>query len=176
MNFQRARWIAATGVVLAALVAALALRSPAHEASGKEGEVVADFELPRITAAGVELATVDGPANHRGKPFLLHYWAPSCGPCRAELPLWQALATQSGANFTVLTVAGDDAADVTGYLAAQHMTLPVVWDDSGAGHRALNVWGIPHTFAISRAGVIVRDLEGAQSAATLQAALAAASR
>ncbi len=173
MPGPRARWVLATGLVLAALLAAIGLRPSAHQVTGKEGEIVADFALPRITATGVDDETVDGPANHRGKPLLLHFWAPSCGPCREELPLWQEFA-QHGAEFTVLTVAGDDSEDVAAYLADHHLTLPVVWDEDGAAHRALNVWGIPHTFAITRAGAIVRDLAGAQTRETLQAALVAA--
>ena len=175
LNFHRARWVALIGVVLAALLAALALRPGAHRSSGKELEIVGDFSLPRVTAAGLDPTTLDGPLNHRGKPFLLHFWAPSCAPCRTELPLFAALS-QHGAEYTVLTVAGDEAADVSAYLAAQHLALPVAWDEDGSAHRQLNVWGIPHTFAISRTGVIVRDLPGAQTAASLQAALDAARR
>jgi thiol-disulfide isomerase/thioredoxin len=173
VNFQRARWVLLSGAVLAALIAAIALRDGAHLAGGKEGERVGDFTLPRITANGLDRAVLDGPLNHRGKPFLLHFWAPSCAPCRAELPLWQELA-QHGAEFTVLTVAVDPAAEVSAYLAEQHFTLPTVWDETGEAQRELNVWGIPRTFAISRTGVIVRDLSGAQTHQTLQAALRAA--
>lgn len=175
MNFQRARWVIATGVVLAGLLVAIALRSPAHEFSGQEGEVAADFALPRVTAAGLDETVLDGPHNHRGKPLLLHFWAPSCGPCREELPIWQELA-QHGGDFTVLTVAGDESEDVAAYLTAHHLALPVVWDETGAAHRAFNVWGIPHTFAISRTGVIVRDLTGAQTQATLRAAVVSAGK
>ena len=175
MKWQRAKWVGLTGAVLAALLAAIALRPAAHEASGKEGEIVADFALPRVTAKGLDEGTLDGPLNHRGKPFLLHFWAPSCAPCREELPIWQELA-QHGGDFTVLTVAGDESAEVAAYLAEHHLTLPVVWDENGSAHRALNVWGIPHTFAISRAGVVVRDLPGAQTREALQAAAAAAAK
>lgn len=175
MNFQRARWVIGAGIVLSALLVAIALRPAAHVAGGKEGEIVGDFALPRITAAGLDATVLDGPLNHRGKPFLLHFWAPSCGPCRAELPVWQELARR-GAEFTVLTVALDESEDVSDYLAAQHLTLPVVWDKAGEAQQLLHVWGIPRTFAISRAGVIVRDLTGAQTRETLLAALAAAAK
>jgi len=175
VNFARAKWIALTGVVLAALLAAIALRPAAHQTSGKEGEVVADFAIPRLNAAGWDPQSQDGPQLHRNQPLLLHFWAPSCAPCREELPLWQELATHAR-DYAVLTVAGDEVEDVIAYLAAHHLTLPVVWDAHGKAHKALGVWGIPHTFAISRTGVIVRDLPGAQTRDALQEALSAAKR
>ncbi len=174
LNFRRARWIAFAGAVLAAWLVSIAIRPTAQQSDGKRGEVVADFALPLLSATGLDPTTLDGPLNHRGKPLLLHFWAPSCAPCRAELPIWRELA-QHGTAFTVLTVAGDDSEEVARYLSDHQLLLPVVWDENGTAHRALNVWGIPHTFAISRTGVIVRDLPGAQTRAELAAALEAAS-
>lgn len=175
MDFHRAKWIALAGVVLATLLAAIALRSGPHVASGKEGEVVADFALQRVTAVGLDPHVLDGPQQHRDKPLLLHFWAPSCGPCRDELPVWQDLS-QHATDFAILTVAGDESEDVAAYMREHHLTLPTVWDENGTAHRALAVWTIPHTFAISRTGVVVRDRMGAQTRESLEEAVAAASK
>ena len=147
---------------MAALVAAIALRPYARPRGGREGEVVPDFELQRVTGSALHTMTIDSPLQHRGKVLLLHFWAPSCLPCRAELPIWADLA-RDGSQFTVLTVAGDEADDVVHYLNANHLALPTVWDESGVAHRALGVWSIPRTFVVSRTGVIVRDLDGPQT-------------
>ncbi len=175
MNFQRAKWVALTGLVLAALLAAIAVRPGPRLPSGKEGEVVVDFALPVVTAAGLQTQRLDGPQHHRTKPLLLHFWAPSCAPCREELPLWQDLA-QHADTFAVLTVAGDEGDDVVAYLKEHHLTLPTLWDENGTAHKALSVWTIPHTFVLSPKGVIVRDLLGMQTRESLQEAITAAAK
>lgn len=159
--------------LLGLLVAVIVLRPKAREVNGLEGQVVPEFDLQRISAAGLDPKWTDGTLQHRGKAFLLHFWAPSCEPCREELPIWQELA-HHGQEFTVLTVAGDESADVAHFLDQHHLTLPTVWDGEGHAHRALKVASIPQTFAISRTGVIVRDLPGAQTRDGLLAAVQAA--
>jgi peroxiredoxin len=113
-----------------------------------------------------------GPHDSRGRPLLLHFWAPSCGPCVAELPRWQALADRGrSAGFDVLTVSGDDEPDVRAFLAERHLTLPVVLDATGRIHGAYAVAGIPHTVAIDRQGIVTRELSGARPQAQYEDAL-----
>ena len=173
MDWRRARYILGIGVVLAALLVAVALRPPPRGPQGLEGQVIPEFALPLITPLGVSTTAQDSPIQHRGKPFLLHFWAPSCPPCRQELPLWVQIA-KSDRRVTVLTVASDDEDDIAAYLKAHAPELPAGHGTSSRLYRALGVWGLPHTFAISRTGVVVRDLVGAQTAESLEEAIVAA--
>lgn len=169
MDWRRARVVLGVGLVLGALLVALALRPPPRDPRGLEGQVISDFDLPLVTPAGLTTGR-DGPLMHRGKPFLLHFWAPSCAPCRTELPLWREIAANDR-RVTVLTVAGDDVEDIADYLAKNAPTLPTVHDESGNVYRPMQVFELPHTLVISRTGVVVRDLVGAQDAASLESAI-----
>ena len=169
-----ALWTMALAILLAVLAAAIGFRESAHVATGLEGTAGAAFSLPVVTADGPTGAR-RGLQDARGKPLLLHFWAPSCKPCRAEAPLWQTLHERSrNEGFAVLTVAGDDVADVQAYLTGQALTFPVVHDPFGTAHRAFRVFGIPHTVVLSAAGTVVRELSGTVDAGLVQEALAAA--
>jgi len=172
---RTAAWIAGIGAVLAILSAIAGLRSGAPIATGLEGTLAPDFDLPRIDAGASPARS--RPAQSRGLPLLLHFWAPSCEPCVAELPTWQALVRQSrvpDAEFAVLTVTAAEPSEVRSFLAAHQLTLPTVIDANGAVHDAYHVAGIPHTVVLSKSGVIVRELTGAQDAAQVKQALQAA--
>ena len=170
-----APWILGIGALLAILSAIAGLRSGAPLATGLEGTAAPEFLLPRLDSAAAQPKS--GPAQSRGKPLLLHFWSPSCEPCVAELPTWQALAAQGrapGGDFTVLTVTAEEPADVRNFLTQRKIQLPTVLDADAAVHEAYHVAGIPHTVAISKTGVIVRELVRAHSAQELEQALDAA--
>lgn len=172
-----AAWTLALGIVAAVLTAAIASRGQLG-ATGLEGTAAPAFTLP-VANEGAPPGSRRGLDEPSGKVVLLHFWAPSCGPCVAESPSWQALYEQSrqpGADFEVLTVAGDDLDDVRAFLRDNAYTFTVLSDPAGAAHRAYGVGGIPHTVAISPAGVVARELVGAQDRADLQQALERARR
>ena len=77
---------------------------------------------------------------------------------------------------TVLTVSLDEPEVTAAFLAQHGWSLPVVWDETGAAFAILGDPAIPRTLAISRTGVIIRDLLGAQSVPALQDAIEAAKR
>ena len=94
------RW--STAVVAIALVAA------PLAACGSEGQPSAlpAVDLVPIVASGEVLsaADIDGPA-------VVNLWATWCGPCRKELPAFQAVADRLQGTIAVLGVnQGDDAA------------------------------------------------------------------
>lgn len=173
-NATSVRWTIGLGLALAGLSAIAGMRSAAPVQTGLEGTQAPAFASAPLDAP---LAPRLGPQSLLGRAWLLHFWAPSCAPCQAELPLWQALASeaaQPGSGFAVLTVTTAEAAELGPYLAAKRYTFPVIVDKAAAVHEAYHVAGIPHTVAVSRSGVIVRELVGAHDATELRAALDAA--
>jgi peroxiredoxin len=160
---SRRTWLTGAAIVFAVLGFALLQRQVPHVPTGLEGTTAPDFTLPAVTADRAAAAHILGPKQSRGRPLLVHFWAPSCAPCVADLPRWQKLwqaRDPSQPNFDLLTVAGDDLPQVRGFLAARGFTLPVLHDEDGRAHRSYRVIGIPMTFAVDAQGAVVREWQG----------------
>ena len=90
----------------------------------------------------------------QGKPVLIDFWAPWCGPCRAQGPILETVSAQLGEQAIVAKVNVDDERG----LAQQ-----------------FGVEAIP-TLVIMKDGKIVKRYVGVQQATGLVAALQAAQR
>jgi thiol-disulfide isomerase/thioredoxin len=94
-----------------------------------------------------------------GRVVILTFWATWCGPCRTELPLLSAYATQHAAEgLTVLGFTLDAPEEMDKVKrAAQHFSFPVGFvansELSGFGR----IWRIPVNFTIDRRGTLVDD-------------------
>ncbi len=155
--------------------AAVGLRQTRAPPSGLQGQRVAPLTLPRITEAAT--ADVERVEIGRGvgRPTLVHFWGPSCGPCVQEAPAIDRLAAAGVADgFVVWTVTGEDVVDVRDLMARLQLRFVVLQDADGAAHQAFRVSAIPHSFVLDGAGVVVREFVGPQDAATLHEALRAA--
>jgi thiol-disulfide isomerase/thioredoxin len=113
----------------------------------------------------VALENLDGsPLPRRvteGKAVLVNFWAPWCGPCRAEMPWLERLQTEHP-EIAVIGVEDDpDEYRNAGILAAQtgihyplvRATRPVL---STFGHVVL----LPTTLYISRSGKVLHTVNG----------------
>ena len=80
-----------------------------------------------------------------GRPVIYVLWASWCPPCRAELPVLQALAPQlSEAGIRLVLVnQGEDAQEVIPWLAARHITMPAWFDAQSAFATALQAHDLP---------------------------------
>ncbi len=86
------------------------------------------------------------------RPVLVDFWAPWCGPCKAQGPILDSLAAAEGGRSVIAKLDVDEAPEVAG---------------------TFGVRAIP-TLLVLRRGREVARFTGIQSAATLSAALAAA--
>lgn len=172
---RKAMLTLALGSTLAGLAAAIALREPGHVRTDLGGMAVPKLALPVVRPEGGPTQARLAPSDFKGRPLLLHFWAPSCRPCVKELPLWQKRHEQAAANgYAVLAVAGDDAEDVQKFLKDGAYTLPVVVDASGQLFEALRVTAIPATAAVDRHGVVIEYREGVVDDRDFPSLLAAA--
>jgi thiol-disulfide isomerase/thioredoxin len=65
----------------------------------------------------------------RGTPVVINKWASWCGPCRAEFPVFQRVATERGKEIAFLGVnSGDSTQPARDFLAAYPIPFPSYLD------------------------------------------------
>ena len=154
---RRALWSAAT-VAAGALGGNVAPR----RARAQEMGSIDDMQdmPPGATLPAFQFFTADDQArtlaNYRGRGVVLNLWATWCGPCVAELPTLDALASAVAAEgIVVLPVSSDagGAASVRAFYDGHDIDhLPVLLDPGGAIIQAWQVPGIPVTVIFDRSG------------------------
>ena len=178
------------GVAAAALVTlAHALRAPAVRSAAPSLGVLAlaAWWLPSaVLTPAVDVSAVQMPAlqldtlagepvalAELGTPALVNVWATWCPPCRRELPILFDAASAAPDVRVLLVNQREDPGVVHEYLAA--VGLPsdgVVLDRAGALAAALQVVGLPTTFAFDARGQLVDVHVGEISAPALRALMA----
>ena len=104
----------------------------------------------------------------RGRVVLLTFWASWCEPCRTELPVFETLHREIGAEG--LAVVGINARErvptIREFWRSLDLTLAVVLDPRGEIQRKYGVVGLPTTFLIARDGRAVARAIGPRDWAT----------
>lgn len=89
-----------------------------------------------------------------GTPIVVNKWASWCGPCRAEFPIFQKVATERGKEVAFLGVnAGDKRPAAEGFLAERPLPYPSYEDPDEAIARELKAAKyFPMTVFVDRRG------------------------
>lgn len=121
------------------------------------GKPAPDFALRRSDGTTVKLSDL------RGKVVFVNFWASWCVPCRKELPDIQAIYDEKkDVGLEVLAVNWkEDAETATGFFTARNLTLPLLFDGSGAVYDQYKLQGLPDSFFIDREGNIAALQYGA---------------
>ena len=120
------------------------------------GAAVADG-LPSVTlpclggGPAVDLATLRG-------PLVVNLWAQWCGPCRAELPRYEAFARKYAGKVRVLGIDYQDTQPMWALQLARRagVTYPLLADPDGRLHAR----GLPKILMVNRGGKVVYDEYG----------------
>ena len=159
----RARWVAVTGLVVAAIVVAELASGGGSE---QVGRAAPPLPAKALRPPGTDLAAL------RGKPALVDFFASWCGPCAEEAPTLRKLSAALGERATVVAVDWDDAGGpARAFVRKQGWDFPVLADTSGTAGESYGLVGLPTSFVLDPEGRIVATFRGPQSEAKLRQAL-----
>jgi thiol-disulfide isomerase/thioredoxin len=144
--------------------------APATPAPGNSTFAPApDVEFEALDGKSVRLSSL------RGRVVLLNFWATWCGPCRAEIPEFNAL--QKDLNAKGLSVVGVSVSPVDTPDAIRNFQKDIkqdymIWRGAEAiGGQFGNGPGLPVTYVIDRAGLIRQRFYGPQTRESFAAAI-----
>ena len=131
-------------------------------------------EKPQIQPSAPDFTVYDVEGNavklsdYFGKPIVLNFFASWCGPCRSEMPAFQAEFNANGDEIVFLFVSLDDTMqDAKDFIDRQGYTFPILHDTNGSAAIAYGVRSFPTTVFISREGHLAAKAVGALSASNL---------
>jgi cytochrome c biogenesis protein CcmG/thiol:disulfide interchange protein DsbE len=142
-------------------------RDPHELPSPLVGKPAPAFTLPRLAAEGAEAGRF-GPADMKGKVWMLNVWASWCEACRDEHPYLVEFA-----KLKALPIYGLDYKDqrepAQAWLAERGNPYDAsLFDASGRVGIDFGVYGVPETFIIDKQGVIRFKQIGALTPEVLQ--------
>ena len=126
----------------------------------KVGDAAPDFTVELVDADGLSGETLSL-ADLRGKVVVVDFWAPWCPYCVRDLPVWDELAGEAGADLVILAVdsGGDTFGEMKRFIAESgyRVTWALVNEDMA---RAYPCPGIPYDVIVDRDGNIAFIAEG----------------
>lgn len=150
------------GAVVLALVIAIAF-VPRMMPHGKMGGDAPDFTADLV--ANSPDAKSFHLAEQRGHPVLLDFWATWCGPCKAQSPIVNRIATRY--KDRGLVVVGVNTSDEEGmaaaYVKGHGLSFPMAYDRGNAAARAYDVENLPTMVLISKTGKLIAVRQGMTS-------------
>ena len=116
--------------------------------------------------------------RYRGRPLVVNFWAPWCGPCRTEVPAFVALQNAYRGKAQFVGIALDEAAAVRAFARDYGINYPLYL--AGMGGIAMMLregdthGGVPFTVVYDGDGRKVGTIAGLASPDRLEALLEAA--
>jgi thiol-disulfide isomerase/thioredoxin len=153
----------AGSLLIVGLLAAFAwLPRLIHPRDERVGQDAPKITVPLIANAA-DLGASVSTADLKGRPVLLDFWATWCGPCQAEAPIVERVASRYKSRG--LVVIGVNTSDPEGIMSAgpwaqaHRITYPIAFDEGPAAH-AYEVDSLPTLVVISREGKITARRTG----------------
>ena len=137
------------------------------ESNGEELSPAPDFTVYDADGNEVHLS------DYIGKPVVLNFWASWCGPCKSEMPDFDAAWQEQGEDVQFLMINLTDGARETvdsasAFVTEQGYGFPVFFDTESQASLAYGAYSIPTTYFIDSEGYAVARGVGALSAESLQ--------
>lgn len=166
------RWLTPGNVVLALFVLWMAPRFLPH-LGAVFGIESGDHQRPAFTVTTLDGTPVSD-STLRGRVVLVNFWATWCLPCRAEMPLLQAMANRhKEAGLVVLGLSVDRTTpeSVQQWLRERSITYPVAMVGRDAEQAFGGVQGYPTSVLLDRTGQVRYKVLGPLAMASLEPAV-----
>lgn len=116
-------------------------------------------------------------SDYLGKPVVVNFFASWCGPCKLEMPFFEAAFQQYGdrVQFMMVNLCGygnDRKADAKQMVADGGYTFPLLFDEAGEAAVAYAIRAMPTTVFISADGELLEQHIGMMNEATLMKTVA----
>jgi len=118
------------------------------------GEALAQPPNVKATSIGVD--------ELKGHAVILDFWATWCGPCKAEAPILDRVATRfKSSGLVVIGISQDDDRDEGAAWAKAHrLSYPIAFDSDRSASRAYDVEALPTLIVISKSGKVIARRTG----------------
>lgn len=107
-----------------------------------------------------------------GKPIVLNFWASWCGPCRSEMPDFDAKYAELGQDVHFLminlTEGRETVETASAFIQQQGYHFPIYYDTTAMAAMTYGAYSIPTSYFINAQGQVIARAVGALDAATLQ--------
>lgn len=137
------------------------------EAQAEKKHQMPDFTVYQADGSAVKLS------DFRGKPVVLNFWASWCGPCKNEMPDFDAKAAEMDGEVVFMMVNMTDGYQETvdtasKFIEEQEYTFPVYYDTDLDAATTYGVASVPTTYFIDAEGYGIARAMGAIGSADLQ--------
>ena len=150
-------------------VGGLATQPPTETATEPAEEV--DYSAPDFTMLDWEGNEVTL-SQFVGKPIVLNFWASWCGPCKSEMPDFDAAYQEYGEDihFLMVNVTGgrETLETAKAFIEESGYSFPVFFDINNEGAYLYGASSIPLTYFIDANGNLVTYGRGALTAELLE--------
>jgi cytochrome c biogenesis protein CcmG/thiol:disulfide interchange protein DsbE len=156
---NRILWVS-VAVLATAAVSGLAMtqgRTSGSRQVDRGGRVAATFTVENLRPGqpAVSLQAL------RGKPVVVNFWASWCGPCRREMPAFEATHESLGDRVTFVGIDNKDFRDsALEFLNKTGVRYESGFDPDGNVAGRYGVLGLPATFFISPDGRVLESTTG----------------
>ena len=116
-------------------------------------------------------------SDFRGKPVVVNFWASWCGPCKSEMPAFDAIYQEMGDEIHFLMVNMTDGGQETlasaqNFITNSGYSFPVYYDTQSSAAIAYGVSSLPTTYFFDAEGYGVAYAIGAIDEDALQRGIA----
>jgi len=148
-----------------------AVNNQQGEAQAGEKHQMPDFTVYDDDGNAVRLS------DFRGKPVVLNFWASWCGPCKSEMPAFNAAAEELSGNVIFMMVNLTDGYQETvntasKFIQEQGYTFPVYYDTDIDAAQTYGISSVPVTYFIDEEGYGIARAMGAIGAEDLAQGIA----